>query len=110
MKFRNWDGRLMDRGDAEELMKARGLEVAHDTFQFDGQTVLVRSMLQPTFHSPADPLFLTMVFGDAELGLQEFGTSSEGACRKFHRSLVDRYLLLENERQSTPRVLLDGVL
>lgn len=112
MIFRNRQGDNIDAEQAEAMLKEFGLEVATDQFTFDGQQVLIRSRLQPVSHDEYSPLFLTMVFGDRERGIQEFPTNSEEECRQFHRSIVDRYLLVERARQEEgmPRVLLNGVL
>lgn len=114
MKFRGWSGELMDREDAESMVRSRGIEVGYDAFVFNGDQVLIKSRLQPIYHDDGggggDPLFITTVLGDRELGTLEYGSRSEQECRHLHESLVDRYLLLERERSRTPKVLLDGVL
>lgn len=112
MIFRNRQGIEIDAEQAEAMLKEAGLEVASDMFVFDNQQVLVRSRLQPVSHDEHSPLYLTMVFGDSERGLQEFPTNSEAECRDFHRRIVDRYLLVERARQEdeTPRAMLVGVL
>lgn len=109
--FRNRLGVQIDAEQAEAMLREDGLEVATDQFVFDGQQVLVRSRLQPVSHDEFSPLYLTMVFGDSERGLQEYPTNSEEECRQFHRTIVDRFLLVERARQEeTPRVLLEGAL
>lgn len=108
--FRNRQGQSIDAEQAEALMKAEGLEVCSDVFEYDRQKVMVKSKLQPVCHDEGEPLFLTMVFGDAKLGHYELPTDSEAECRTLHRSLVDRYLVIEAARADTPRVLIQGVL
>ena len=111
MKFRNRRGELVDREEAEAMVSTVGIEVGYDVFSFDSQPVLIRSRLQPVFHEQHDPLYVTTVFGDRDLGTVEYPSSSEAECRDLHRKLVQRYLLVEQERQrGTSRVLLDGVL
>lgn len=111
MIFRNRQGQELDAEAAEAMMKADGLDVSSDKFEFDHQQILVRSRLQPVCHDTSEPLYLTMVFGDNAHGMQEFPTNSEDECRQFHRRLVDRYLLVERARlEELPRVLLNGVL
>lgn len=101
----------MDREAAEAFIKAEGLEVATDKIEIDGHMLMVKSNLQPVCHDESDPLFLTMVFGDRVLGMQELPTYSETECRQLHRSIVDRYVLEEAaRREGTARVLVEGVL
>jgi hypothetical protein len=109
--FRNRQGQSLDREAAEAMLQADGIEVASDVFEFDRQQVMIRSRLQPVCNVGSEPLFLTMVFGDKERGLQELPSHSEDECRELHRALVDRYLLVERERHAgTPRPLLNGAL
>lgn len=110
MIFRNREGLQIDAEQAEALIKDDGLEVCSDIFVYDGGKVMVKSRLQPVCSDASEPLFLTMVFGDRENGMYELPTDSEAECRMVHRSLVDRYLLVEHNRDTTPKVLLKGVL
>jgi hypothetical protein len=100
----------MDREEAERMVKSQGIEVGYDRFIFNGREVLVKSRLQPIFRVASVPLFLTIVYGDVELGLTEYGSSTEEECRQLHVGLVDRYKLIERERAGTHKILLDGVL
>lgn len=111
MIFRNRQGQVIARAEAEFSMKVDGLEVASDVFDYEGQRVMVRSRLQPVCDSEDEPLFLTMVFGDIKRGVHELPTNSEHECRQLHRGLVERYLLIEHERRlGMPQVLVDGAL
>lgn len=109
--FRNRLGQRITPEAAEAMIKTEGLEVARHSFTFDNQQIMISSRLQPVCNTQGHPLFLTLIFGDKERGLQELPTNSEDECRKLHYALLDRYLLVERERRSgTPRVLLDGTL
>lgn len=109
--LRNRLGQEIDREQAEALTKDDGLEVRQDVFVYDGQKIVIRSMLQPVCHGLDEPAFLTLVMGDVELGMQELPTTNEDECRSLHGSLVDRYLLLERNRQrGVSKALIKGVL
>lgn len=111
MIFRNRQGLAIDAEAAEALMKAEGLEVCTDTFEYDRQKIMVKSKLQPVCRETSEPLFLTMVFGDERLGMHELPTDSEGECRSLHRAIVDRYLIKEHARiESGSSILIDGAL
>lgn len=111
MIFRNRSGEAIDREQAEALIRDDGLEVRSDVFRFNGQNMVVKSRLQPVCNEIDEPLFLTMVFGDEELGMQELPTASEEECRQLHHALVERYLLIQRNRENgMSKVLLRGSL
>lgn len=111
MIFRNRLGQEIDREQAEALIRDDGLEVRTDIFVFNEQKLMVKSKLQPVCRELDEPLFLTLVMGDKELGVQELPTDNEVECRALHHALVERYLLIErNHMDGVPKALLKGSL
>lgn len=113
MIFRNRQGQSIDAEAAEALLRADAIEVRTDIVEWFGgqQKIMVKSKLQPVCRIESEPLFITLVFGDQQIGMQELPSCSEAECRRLHSAIVDRYILLETERRrGSHEALLEGAL
>lgn len=92
-------------------MRSQGVEVAYDEIHYRGARVRVRTRLQPVWLRRDDPLFLTTVIGDPDVGSMDYGKETEYEARSFHKALVERYQTLESARcDGIHGKLLEGVL
>lgn len=109
--IRGLAGEEIDLIAATELQRSGKVEVGYAIIPFAERVVVVKSRLQPLSHNLGEPLFLTTVKGDADTGMYELGFDTKQECLTHHNALVDRYKLLELNRQAgIPKVLLNGVL
>jgi hypothetical protein len=94
------------------MRRTQGFEVAYDEVPYRGSWIRIRTRLQPVWLGQDDPLFLTSVASDPDLGYLDYGKASEQEALAFHCAVVDRYRVLDHARccDGIPEQLLEGVL